>query len=635
MSKKRYKQKGALPNQPSADSGVGQDVEDSLSAIYRDESGKMPDLSKLEPTKSRWWLYALIASMVFVAFVLAAVWAGFAFFKPFRGFSGQGLEIMIEGPEKVSLGKETTYFINYKNLTSEPLASADLRVSFPTDFVVTQIEPQIADTALFWRLGAIPIDGRGTIKVRGIFTGALGTVTAVQVVGNYRPASFNSDFEALATKALNYSDSVLAGELQVPVKILPGDEAAFIYTVQNKGDTALTGLISRFTLPEGFQLETTSTAFSIDGRNLLTPLPDLAEGASTTVTVKGVFASGVSGEVHVIAETGRLGKDGAFLTGQKSETSFTVLAGDLSLKLVVNGKDADATIAYGAPLHFGISYENTSSEDLKNVVLYLRFESASGTPAANDALLVDWKDYVENASGTRKGNEITWNGAALAALKRLPPREEAMLNVSLKALPAVSGTDNLAVRAVLEAEIGSVGETKVNRVVKAAPIVLRYLSDADFSSEARYFSEEGAQIGAGPLPPLVGQGTKYRVEWAVKKNFHELKNLKITATLPKIAAWTNNTLVEAGELGYDENTRVVTWTLNKMPEDIDQLLIDFDVTITPTEADANRFAKLLGESKFEAVDVNANAPLLLTDDELTTDLETDEGAQGKGVVRLP
>ncbi|MBU1908204.1 hypothetical protein KKF59_03725, partial [Patescibacteria group bacterium] len=610
MSKKRFFQNRPAPHPPSPDSGVGQGVEDSLSAIYRDESGKMPDLTKLEPTKSRWWLFALITSMVFVAFVLAAVWAGFSYFKPFRGFSGQGLEIMIEGPEKVSLGAETTYFINYKNLTSEPLASADLRVSFPTDFVVTQVEPQIADTALFWRLGAIPVDGRGTITVRGIFTGALGTVTAVQVVGNYRPASFNSDFEALATKVLNYSDSVLEGDLQVPVKILPGDEAAFTYTVQNKGDKALTGLYCRFTLPEGFQLETTSTAFSIDGRNLLTPLPDLAEGASTTVDVKGVFASGISGEVHVIAETGRLGEDGAFLTGQKSETSFTVLAGDLSLKLVVNGKDTDAAIAYGVPLHFGISYENTSSEDLKNVVLHLRFESASGTSSSNNALLVDWQDYVENASGTRKGNEIIWDDDSIAALKRLPPREEAMLDVSLKALPAVSGTDDLAVRAVLEAEIGSVGETKVNRVVKAAPIVLRYLSDADFFSEARFFSEEGVQVGAGPLPPLVGQGTKYRVEWAVKKNFHELKNLKITATLPKIAMWTNNTLVEAGELSYDENTRMVTWTLNKMPEDVDRLLIDFDITITPTEADANRFAKLLGESKFEAADVNANASLL-------------------------
>lgn len=58
----------------------------------------------------------------------------FFFFKPFRGFTGQGLEIQIEGPEKVSLGQETTYFINYRNRTSEPIASAQFLCEFSVGF---------------------------------------------------------------------------------------------------------------------------------------------------------------------------------------------------------------------------------------------------------------------------------------------------------------------------------------------------------------------------------------------------------------------------------------------------------------------------------------------------------------------
>ncbi len=354
-----------------------EEIESSLTAIYQDEGGKIPDLTKFDPKKSRWWLYALLAGMAFVIVLVGAAWAGFSFFKPFRGFTGQGLEIQIEGPENVSLGQETTYFINYRNRTSEPIASAQLRVSFPSDFIVEKTEPIPTGDGLSWKLGALPVEGRGTITVKGVFTGALGTITAVQVVGSYRPGSFNSDFEALSTKVINYASSVLSGTLVVPSKTLPGDKIAFRYTVQNDGETPIEGLEARLTLPEGFQLESTSTEGSLDGRVWRIPLQTLAEGASTTVQIFGRFASSISGEAHIIAETGRLTSDGAFLSGQRAETSFTVLAGDLSLKLVVNGSDKDMAINYGGPLRFGISYENTSSEDLRDVTLRLRFENVT------------------------------------------------------------------------------------------------------------------------------------------------------------------------------------------------------------------------------------------------------------------
>jgi predicted chitinase len=72
-----------------------------------------------------------------------------------------------------------------------------------------------------------------------------------------------------------------------------------------------------------------------------------------------------------------------------------------------------------------------------------------------------------------------------------------------------------------------------------------------------------------------------------------------------------------------------------MPADVNQAQIDFDVAITPTEADANRFAQLLGETRFEAIDGNTNYSVILSQPAQTTDLEFDEAAHGKGVVRNP
>lgn len=611
-----------------------QDIEKSLSAIYRDESGKMPDLTTFEPVTSRWWLYAVGAFAAFVVVLVAAAWAGFTFFKPFRGFSGQGLVIQIEGPERVSLGQETSYFINYQNGTSDPLAAAEIRVSFPTDFVVVGVEPRPTGKDLTWRIGSIPRDGRGTFKIRGTFTGALGTVTAVQVVGTYRPASFNSDFETLATKVLNYEDSVLRGTVIAPVKALPGDQIVLGYVIENTGPETLEKLEARLTLPEGFQREATSSHDALDGRVVRIPIGNLSAGASTTVSVRGSFASGVSGEARVIAETGRTSSEGTFLASQRTETSFTVLAGDLALKLVVNGSDTDATLLYGSALRMTLHYENTATENLKDVKLRLRIENAT-TTGKTPPPLVDWASYDDTASGTRKGDTVTWTKTQVPAFARLPTNEEGSIEVSMDALQAAKGGSDLAFRIILEAEVGAVGATKVTRVVKAAPITLRYLTDADIVSEARYYSEEGAPIGSGPLPPMVGQPTTYRVHWQIAKRFHELKNLKITATLPKIASWPNKTIVDAGAISYDDKTRTVTWNLNRLPADVKETTIEFDVTITPGEADANRFAQLLGETRFDATDANLNQPVFRTQPSLTTDLENDEGAKSKGVVRKP
>ncbi|MBU1349037.1 hypothetical protein KJ781_03135 [Patescibacteria group bacterium] len=622
-----------LPDAPKILTAVEHeaDVERSLEAIYRDEGGGMPDLTKFEPVRSRWWVYALTAGAAFAAVLIVAAWAGFSFFKPFRGFSGQGLAIAIEGSEHVVIGQETTYFINYRNRTSDPLATAELRVTFPSDFVVTGLEPPPnEERSMNWRIGSLPVDGSGTIKIRGVFTGALGTQSAIQVVGSYRPATFNSDFEALATKALTYDESVLSGTLSVPVKVMPGDEVAVAYIVTNEGDEPIEGLEARFTLPEGFQ-RVASESDAMDGREVLIPLGKLEAAASTTVMIAGTFSSGISGDAMFIAEAGRPSADGSFLPNQRAEATVTVLTGDLSLKLVVNGTDGDTTIQYGGALRFGIGYENTASEDLKDVKLRLRFEPIASSTAG--MAFVDWKTYDDNASGTRSGDVVTWSAKSIPMFLDLPPKEEGIIDVSMRGLQATNGTSTLAFRVVLEAEIGSVGDVPVHRTIHATPITIRYLTDADISVEARYFSEEGAPLGSGSLPPRVGETTTYRIRWVLAKRFHELKGVTVTAVLPKIASWPGNAVAEAGEVTYDGASRTVTWTLNRMPEGVNEAGVDFDVAITPTEADADRFAQLMGETRLDATDVALGQPVFRTLPALTTDLENDEGAQGKGVVR--
>ena len=612
------------------------DLQKQLSHIFRDDSGAIPDLTKLERRPTHRLLFASVFGVVLLLFIVAA-WLGFFVFKPLREFGGKGLLLSIDGPERVVIGEETTYFINWKNLATEPLASAEARVSFPVDFTPTSIDPKPTQEGMLWKFGSVGFGGRGTITIKGIFMGALGTNTAIQVVGTYRPVSFHSDFETLGTRRIEYAESVFVGSLAIPDTVLPGEKLRIPYTIQNRGKITMKGLEARFTFPPGFAREAATSTMALDGRVLRIPVGDLAAGTSTTITVGGSFASGHSGETTIHAELGRVGLDGRFQPAQKADATLLVLSGDLVLRIVANGSDTNQSVALSDTLRVAVGYENSAAEPITEVSIRVRFESLATTSTSMPGkknpptAFLDWTHLEDASSGTASGNEIAWNKKQVGVLERLPSGSDGSIEFSIPILRTASST--LPFQVIAEATIQSVGNTIVNRTIKSAPIVFRFRTDADVGVEARYFSEEGAPLGSGPLPPVAGHMTRYRIGWNVTKTIHELKNMRVTATLPKRVAWPNQVNVSSGDLVYDEAARTVTWSLDRVPADIHELNVTFDIDCTPSDFDIGRFANLLGETRFEVTDVEINELITRTKPPLTTDLKNDEGARSKGVVR--
>ena len=629
------------PEEGKISSNVPEDVAESLEAIFQDEHGKVPDLTVLERRRSPYWIAVLLGIAIFVVLLIVAAWVGFLVFHPFKGFSGNGLQIVIDGPDQAKIGEEETYLVSWKNTTKEPIATAQIRVTFPPDFVQTSVDPQPTDpSALSWDIGTIPFGGNGTYTIKGMFTGGIGTKTAIQAVGSYRPASFNSDFEALETKTITYSDTVLQGSVEAPEKIMPGDAVRFSYHLLNSGLAAMKGLEARLTIPQGFVRDATTGTAALDGDVVRFPIGDLAAGASTTVGVSGIFSSGHAGDVSLQAQTGKIAPDGSFFTEQQADATSTVLSGDLTLKLVANGSDQGGVVGYGDAMHFSIGFENTAAESINDVSLKFHIDPimASGTAPLSEASssVIAWSGFEDTTSGTRMGSTMTWDKTAMGILGELSPQQDGTIDLTLPVIGAASATPSvIGFQAIVEGTMASVGKTKINRTIRSVPLVYHFRSDVGITAEARYFSEEGAPYGSGPLPPTTGQTTSYRVLWDLTKSVHELTNLSLTATLPAHVSWPAKSAATAGTLQYDEATRTVTWTLNRLPSDVPEVIAQFQVDFSPTESDANRFGDLLGDTHFVATDADLGEQILKSRPALTTDLENDDAAKGKGVVRTP
>ena len=106
----------------------------------------------------------------------------------------------------------------------------------------------------------------------------------------------------------------------------------------------------------------------------------------------------------------------------------------------------------------------------------------------------------------------------------------------------------------------------------------------------------------------------------------------MSTTIPQDVTWLDNTDTDIGTISFNATTRLVTWTISKMPVEVAHAGAWFDVAINPDEDDVGRFVKLTNTTSFEAKDTVTNESLSKSLSELTTELPEDDFAAGEGVV---
>jgi hypothetical protein len=170
------------------------------------------------------------------------------------------------------------------------------------------------------------------------------------------------------------------------------------------------------------------------------------------------------------------------------------------------------------------------------------------------------------------------------------------------------------------------------RLIETSPITIALNSDASFAAQARYFAEDGAVTGSGPLPPAVDQTTTYRVYWTLKNSLHDLERISVSVNLPPDVAWMGNTGTDIGAVSFHETTRLITWNMEKVPTSIPTIRAWFDLAITPDANDVGTFVKLTNVTAFEGTDTATGDTVHAAADALDTELPEDTRAAGKGVV---
>ncbi len=585
-------------------------IQDGLQAIYGDDRS---DLHVVERDGSG--LSRLLTRIVLgLALFAVLAFGGFFLYTTFfdQNTSKQALVLSIEAPPEVKSGEQTQIIINYSNPSGIPLAALELDINLPASFALSMAQPEpTTPEELIWIIGSLGSHSDGQIILDGVWLSGVPSTTTVQALAAYRPGNFNSNFSDIATATVTTLSSVLTLELTGPEIGTPGQPLTYTAKIKNTGLEVMNNAQFALTLPTGFVL-TSSTPSLEAGADPEWELGNLMSEAEALVTWAGSFTADVK-DVQQFAAVVSVPESDRQLP-QASAQWFTDVAGsDFQTTMVINGNTDKATTEPGGTLRLTVRLENAGDTDLSGGSFLIDFKPDSGIP-------IIWSS-ASLAGGKLTPAGIVFDSAVVGTVKA---GEKKTYNLSFPIKDTLAATE---VDEWTATTYVTLGETQV----QTPPFPISMKASADVSARASFYSDTGAPIGEGPLPPEVGEATTYRIFWQIAKAVHELQDVTVSATLPPDVSWDNRVLSSTGNVQFDATTGTVRWETSSLPAN-EEATAEFTVKLIPGEEDVGTFVKLLSGTALSATDADTGAAVEAESESFTTEIPEDTFAVGKGTV---
>ncbi len=585
-------------------------ITESLYAIYGEERNDLQTVAQASNQLTRFLVHTIvlllgICGAVAVGYVVHQQWfAGDRDAKP--------LAMSFVIADAIQSGSMTTIEFDYANQTSAPLTAVTIDLNVPAGFVVAISEPLVTNLEdLSWDLGTIGAYSDGKIVLTGTWIADVPSTTGVQAIATYKPANFNAQFHDIATKTVSTTTSTTAVTIDAPPVVNIGESVTYSVRISTTGTEIVEAPKVMMTLPEGFFVSSSTPAIAAGGPTEWM-LTDLIPHAEQTIVVTGAFASDAAGARTMTVSSG---VPGSRFSPQATVTAITeVKPSALALTMVANGGTGTVAADPGSLLRMSLRLDNTSDAVISDATALLDF-------TAEDNIPISWSEAVLD------GGRITAKGIAFDAttIGSIPAGSYALLNLAFPLKTDLSAVSS-AFSVVFTATRGLI-------TVSATPLTVELNSDAGITATLRYYDEDGSPLGSGPLPPIVGQTTHYRAVWAVAGGNHGITDGTVSATLPEGVTWDDFSTVTSGSIAYDSSTRVIRWTIASLPADGAQVSARMSVSITPTADDVGLEKTVIGKVILNAKDALTGATFERSDDAVTTDLDGDALAAGKGIVK--
>lgn len=633
------------PKKSKAREGLGEE----LIGVYESSGDDFKAISTFEH-KARTWQRMLVWVLFFVVAVFVGV-ASVSYFLWGRQpvFNGEQVVFDIQAPEQALSGSAVTYVVHYANKEGVSFSKSEIELRYPVGFNFVSANPEPNSGQNLFSLGSVGSLAEGTIQVEGFLVGRPEQDTTISGVWRYWPSNFSSEFQEVASAQTRMQAVNVDARLEGPDQVLVGQKTSYTVIFNNVGTELVNNLRFEVVFPSGFILDTAKPGFAEGTQYVF--VPELAPNQETEIQVDGYYSLAADQPVDFIVELSQKATEAEYFAQKRLTHTTKIIRGDLVVNLVANGTNKSGSIQWGAPLNVSISFQNNSEAVLSEMTAVAKIESRYRTQTASKGTqgAVDWSSLIDSQRGSLKElavtdnkslrvRSITWTGDDATALEKLDPKQEGSIDFQVNlydlatAIKQISHPEDTEIVLSIELTVGKTGGVQEQLKVIGNPLTFAISSDLALQAQVRYFDEDGNQVGSGPLPPQVGQKTKYRVYWELNNTLHEVEDVLVSTELPDNVSWINAFEVSAGEVVFTSSSNALSWRLNRLPLDVKRATLSFDIEVSPTAQQVDETAPLTKKISMTAKDTVTGGKIIQTLSALTTGAEQDDEAADKGIV---
>ncbi len=526
----------------------------------------------------------------------------FFFWKP-------GISNLIEltlsvGTARLKSGDLVHLNINFTNHSKFNLHNASLALHLPPGFIIDRSRTPtttLSEEATLI-IPALAPGASGHSEITGWLWTTPNTEEKIIGVLSYLTQNRSVPEQKFASFIIRLPESIITATLDVATTSFPNQPLPYLFTISNNGTYPVTGISINHNW-RGTSLDKAA-------------LQNLSLAPQETKQIRGEITFPATHASNFVLETVPQ------ITIQQNTISLTPLKTSVRLiepRLIFYAQ-IPPTLHYaeaGEDLPIEIHWENKSAFPFEKAHLRLTFSPAgivdlSATARAHHLRVIDDELVIDEQNRTLLAAPLPGSTDTFTVLLK-----------TAKTFALHDPHNNiLTINPLWEAITSAVPGQPFRQAAES--IKLPLATQVTLRTETRYYTNEGDQLGRGPLPPRVGETTKYWIFLQATNGVNPLRDIALTTTLVPGVKFTGKQSVTLGpELRLNSDSQTMSWNFRDIPA-ASQTGWYFEVAVTPSPEQLGKPLSLTGPVTLKATDAVVGKEFNISSPGLTNVLPADD-----------
>jgi hypothetical protein len=526
---------------------------------------------------------------------------------------------IIASKNKIKSGEFIEYTLSYKNNSNMVLVSPNLAFSAPNGFIIEKIEPENAYNKQIksFKLDDLPPGANGLTKISGYFYGTPEKNDNIKATLSFMQEKTKMFESKTAIMITTLRGSVLSANLSTQQSIASTGQFRFEINAQLEKNPHIDKIIIPLEFNEYMKVSEIEAVNSgtIENNSWVIKAQDFEK--QQTALLRGYFSSNVPSELSKIQLEM---KPQIFVQNSLyNQTTYTKDIDVLHPQVLVSSNWDKTTSAPEQTRTLTLLISNNGSFGINSAKIQI--------PIPTDVINYSALSQLNRASF--KDNSIIITSSHVAGLKHIAPQQKISMEIKIPINKIIQKQDAiLTLKPVITGALADNPDIQITASSETEK--LRIGTNLLLGAELRYFTDDGDQLGRGPLPPTAGKETKYWAFINITNTTSNIKDFKFNAKIPSYVVWTGKSSISKGtNISYDENNRTISYASdNASPNET--IGIYFELAITPSENQKDTSPVMLDDISISAFDSYINEAIYKTHKPLDISIPADARGKNKG-----